>query len=444
MPNPGKGPTLFAALLAVAALSGAPAPAESPAGPAATPPTDQEIDAWFARIPAGEAAQVEEEVRGRIAALEGTPHADAIVMTHLLSVLSLALALGGKASDPATMALAERNLALTERVVGTEHQLYARALTDCSRVALQGGNYPIARGYAERSLALRERLLPAGDPSIGRALVSLGTVVQKAGDPNEGRRLMERGLAIYEKAEKVDPLWIPAGNMTLGILLIDLRELDEAEMRLTRARDGLTSLYGEKNPHVANAINALGIVHELKGDLVRARDDYERALAIQVAVLPSENPYIAGILHNLSLVSHNMGDTAAAADFERRALAMSEKTWGPDHQETLRGRHALGIYLGALGESEEAERFLAAALAGREKSLGPDHFDTAESLAGLADLYVDTGRAEEALPLLLRALAVRETALGPDHPIVALSLSSLSRCEARLGRREAARLHSGR
>jgi CHAT domain-containing protein/tetratricopeptide (TPR) repeat protein len=255
---------------------------------------------------------------------------------------------------------------------------------------------------------------------------------------------MERGMTIYEKATDLPPLSIPAGNMTLGILLIDLRDLEAAEDRLIRSRDGLIALYGEQNTHVGNAWNSLGIVYDLSGDLVRARDAYERALAIQEAVLPPEHPHLAAVLHNLSLVSNGMGDTEAAIDFERRALAMSEKTLGADHQETLRGRHALGIYLTARGDTEQAERLLSEALAGRERTLGADHFDTAESLGGLADLMVDTGRAAEALPLLERGLRVSEQALGADHPIVALRLSSLSRCEARLGHREAARIHAER
>ncbi|HKQ98211.1 MAG TPA: tetratricopeptide repeat protein, partial [Candidatus Polarisedimenticolia bacterium] len=132
------------------------------------------------RIQSGEAEAVDAEARRFLAELEKSGAAESRLTADLLNILSLALVAEGKAADPEALAVTTRNLALTERLVGTEDLLYARALTDHGWTAFQAGDFATARPYLERSLALRQRLLGPDDPSVGRALMNLGGVVLRS------------------------------------------------------------------------------------------------------------------------------------------------------------------------------------------------------------------------------------------------------------------------
>jgi len=450
MAKPGIAMGLLAAVLAACALLHFSAAGQaavsggagsSPAGPASSAPNPEAIEALRRRLRSGEVAAVEAEVRRALEAAERAPEPDSMAVVSLLDLLVEALEAGGKAADSETLALAERDLALTERLVGTDHILYARALAGRGRVASARGDYVTARRFLERSLALRERLVGPDDPAVGRTLSTLGGVIMLMGDLAGARPLMERALAINEKAEGPEAASVGMAAANLGSLLMVLRELDQAVPLHERAVAILTRVHGEQSFMVAKALSNLAVAHELGGDFVRARTVYERSLAIREATLPPDHPAIGGSLHNLSILAHKMGDTRASADLARRALAIMERASGADHPETLRVMHSLGMYLHALGEDGEAEAFLTTALAGRERALGADHFDTAESLAGLGMLYLDAGKADRAWPLLDRSLAVREKSLGADHPVVATGLADLAHCETALGRRDAAGAH---
>jgi CHAT domain-containing protein/tetratricopeptide (TPR) repeat protein len=430
--------SLAAALFAAMAILPA-----SAAGPAADTPADlstESIEALAKRIFNGQAVAVEAESKRRLEEAERSAP-DSRGMADILSFRIVALENVGQGAGPEALSLAERNLALCERLGGKEDVLYARALNDRGRIAMDRGEYAAAREFTERALALRERLLGKDDPSLGRVVNNLGAIALQMGDLQAARGYMERALAIFDKSEGPESGHAGQALANLGIVCIRLEDLDSSVQYFERARAVLSKVNGENSFTVAKVLNGLGIAQEHRGDYASARASYEKSLAAYEASLPADHPEIAWVVHNLGVLSFKMGDTKAAVDLTRRALAILQKTSGPDDAETLRIVHSLGTYLHVLGEDDEAEKTLQAALDGRERSLGPDHFDVAESLGGLGTLYLETGRPERALPLLERSLAIREKALGPDHPFVATSLDDLARCEATLGRRDAALPH---
>ena len=402
----------------------------------------ESIDGLRKRILDGDAVAVEAESKRRLEESERTAP-DSQAVSDLLSLRIAALEGIGQGAGPEALAIADRNLLLTERLVGKEDLLYARALNDRGRLSNLRGDYAAARGFFEGALALRERLAGPGDPSVARPLLNLGVSAMRLGDYTGARAYFERALAILEKS---DPESGAMGNAlgNLGMVMDELEEPERAIEYLERALHVLTKVNGDKSVPVARTLNNMGIAHELAGDYAGARDAYGRCLAIREAILPADHPDIASVLTNLGVLTMEMGDTRRAADLVRRALAIFTKSSGPGNSLTLKAQLNLGTYLHLLGENEEAEKVLGASLDGREKALGPDHVDVAESLAGLATLYVETGRPERGLPLLERALAIREKGLGPDHPAVAASLGDLARCEAALGRLSAARIHDER
>jgi CHAT domain-containing protein/tetratricopeptide (TPR) repeat protein len=392
------------------------------------------------RLDIGGADAVAAEARRR---LEEAGSADTALTTvlDLLNLLILADDVSGQGGGDEARASAEREVALTEGKAGPEPLLYARALADRGRVAMQAGDYKRARDDMQRALDLRETHGSEGDPAIGRLLLSLGTIDAGLGNLDGAQTLMERGLAAIEKTEGPESIRAGRALTNLGYLMIEKREGAKAVELLLRARTIFAKDPGEKSATFAKMLDNLAIAYEQTGDYVDARATYQQAIEALTALYPQGHPDIGAVMHDFGVMIYKMGDTRAAEDLTRRALASYEVLVGPEHPDTLRMMNSLAHYQHELGQEEEAEALLRKTLSVREKTIGPDHYDTAESLGDLGMFLVDRGDATAALPLLERALAVGEKALGPDHPVTATDLENLARCEAALGRRDAARAH---
>jgi tetratricopeptide (TPR) repeat protein len=94
------------------------------------------------------------------------------------------------------------------------------------------------------------------------------------------------------------------------------------------------------------------------------------------------------------------------------------------HFASLSGK--LGSALIAASSYKEAEYQLRVALDMRKKLFGEDDLKTAESMNDLATLFYHTGKFAEAEPLLHNAVSIREKLLGKNDPLTATSLNDLA------------------
>ena len=204
-------------------------------------------------------------------------------------------------------------------------------------------------------------------------------------------------------------------------------EYDAAEEFCARALEILESAHGPNHPHVARALNNLGVLYMELGRHPEAEPLLARALAMREADLGPDHPSVALNLYNLGLVCMELARPAEAESFHTRALRIREKAFEPDSPELLQSLVGLGVLYRTEGRYADAESLLTRVLAAREAALGADHPDVAMSLMFVAEVCADSGRGTEAERLYLRALAVWEKALGPDHPDVAEGLKGLAR-----------------
>jgi len=106
-------------------------------------------------------------------------------------------------------------------------------------------------------------------------------------------------------------------------------------------------------------------------------------------------------LNDLASVLYDQGDLAKARQLYERALALAirEKVLGPEHPTTNLVRRNLARLLVAAGSGAEALTFGETALAGHEKALGKNHRWTKDSARTTADALAALGRADEAAAL---------------------------------------------
>ncbi len=208
------------------------------------------------------------------------------------------------------------------------------------------------------------------------------------------------------------PVLLPGSNKELipsflrDMLWVDLRDDLSDEDALNKL---VSAIRGTKDEANSIAIQLrTGDKSRVAGDLRRAAEHYERALAIAKATYGQSHPLIASLMHRLGIVKQDQGDYAGALSSFENALKVGIESYGEDAQEISTTLNSLGSVLRDQGQYDEALMYFERLLAIDEASLGKDHPDVARDLNNLAQLYQDTNRLKETEPLMQRALKIYE------------------------------------
>lgn len=249
--------------------------------------------------------------------------------SHVLPLLSLAAALtvlSGCASAPAkpvnTKAGDDLYSGQPKAVFGTEFPAGSAA------EAAARGDKAIVDGDFDRALYFYVEAIGI-DPSDKTTLLKIGAIHRDREDP----RL---ALAAYRRV-----LMLEADNVQAlegaGLALLELRELEAAQVLLSRAV--------EHDERRWRAHEGLGVVADLRQDegwAQAAARHYERALEIQ--------PNAASVHNNLGYSRYLAGDLDAAAAAFERATAID-----PDYERAWRNLALVNV---KEGEYDEALRIL--------------------------------------------------------------------------------------
>ena len=280
--------------------------------------------------------------------------------------------------------LAERALAIRQKVLGGEHEDVATSLNNLAELYREQGNYSKAEPLYVRALAIREKALGKEHPDVATSLNNLALLYRGQGNYSKAEPLYVRALAIREKA------------------------------------------LSKEHPRVANSLNNLAELYQVQGNYSKAEPLYVRALTIWEKALGKEHPRVAQGLNNLAILYLRQGNYSKAEPFLVRALAISEKALSKEHPLVAISLNNLAALYSSQGNYSKAEPLYVRSLAIKEKVLDEEHPEVATSLNNLAELYREQENYTKAEPLYVRALTIREKALGKEHPDVATSLSNLA------------------
>jgi CHAT domain-containing protein/Tfp pilus assembly protein PilF len=323
--------------------------------------------------------------------------------------------------------LAERALAIREKVLGPDHPAVADSLHALASLYDDKSDYVKAEPLNLRALRIREETLGPNHPDVAKTLNNLAWIYGLMKESAQAESLYRRALAIQEKALGADHPEVATTLNDLALLYYEKGDYDQSILTNQRVLAIRERTLGPDDDGVAKALNNLALVYWKKGDYVKAEDIYQRALPIWEKALGPDHARVAIVLHNLARVYLETGEYTKAAPLYQRALAIREKALGPDHLDVAMSLNNLAMLYGRKGDYTQAEPLHRRALAIQEKKLGPDHPYVAVSLNNLARSYEDMGDYARAEPFYQRALAIREKALGPIHADVGESLNNLGR-----------------
>ena len=388
-------------------------------------PKDPRRNELEALINAGKYAEAESGARALLAEVEAAHGADAIQVAFALDTLVASLSYGNQPADAERRSLAERSLAIKERVLGPDDLEVATSLHLLANLHLAAADFSGARPLYERALAIREKALGPENPAVADTLATFASLLFDTGEYAAALPLNERALAIREKALGPGHPLVAASLNNIANLHAVMGDFGEARAAQERAIAIREKALGPDHPDLAKSLGNMANLLDIMGDYAAARSMYERALAIFDKALGPGNSFSATHMNNLAGTLESMGDYAGARALYERTLDIREKSLRPDHPDVAQSLMNLANLLTTTGDGAAARPFAERAVAIDEKALGPDHPDVAVALGMLAQ----TLEPVAAHGLLERALAIKEKALGPDHPSVADTLDSLSQLD---------------
>jgi tetratricopeptide (TPR) repeat protein len=326
---------------------------------------------------------------------------------------------GAQAAIPEANAIGYRPLiAETERLLGA---LAWR--TDHGEVA-EGALYrAIAAGEAGR----------AGYVTAEAWLELLWFVAQEQKHLQEARRLGVLAQAAVERYAN-NPGLTAALEERLGLIALDLHDLDGASAHLQRAYELRRATYGERDPSVAASLQHLALLAVERKDQAKAIELDRQALAILEVADGVDHPDTLLLVNTLAVALHQANRLDEALALYRRGLTSLERTGGKDSFDAAMYLHNMGMVLTTRGHHDEAIAMQRRALAIDEHVRSPDSPDLADQMYELGRTYNAAGRFTEALAALAPALPATERAYGPDSADVGLVVEEIGRALVELGR----------
>jgi tetratricopeptide (TPR) repeat protein len=213
---------------------------------------------------------------------------------------------------------------------------------------------------------------------------------------------------------------------SIAIALQSLGDLVRAKELLELALASDLKNFGENHSSVAARRTNLASVLKDLGELPRAKELLELALASDLRSSGEDDPSVATLRSNLAIVLRNLGELPRAKELLELALASDLKNFGEDHPSVATRRGNLAGVLQNLGSLPVAKDLLELALASALKNLGEDHPTVATRRSNLALVLQDMGDLPRAKELIDLALASALKNLGEDHPTVAVRRFNLA------------------
>ncbi|VAX42874.1 Serine/threonine protein kinase PrkC, regulator of stationary phase [hydrothermal vent metagenome] len=247
---------------------------------------------------------------------------------------------------------------------------------------------------------------------IGRTYFNLG--LWQEAEPH-----LRRAWEAAAEVEGPDGEMALFAEYSLGVVLRNLGQTEEAEQLLTDVLQRARRTLGNQHKRTIETLNALAQVHKLTRNLEAAEPLYREAL-VAAEALDEPHPSLLAILRgNLGEVLAMQGKTDEAAGLLRGSVEALEQDKGADHPNAARARLRLGLLLKQTGKPDQAEVEFRRAVEVLEATLEPTHNDLLAARLYLATLLDETDRAEEARPLYADIVASAEVALPAAHPALA-------------------------
>ncbi|MEL6868394.1 MAG: serine/threonine-protein kinase [Pseudomonadota bacterium] len=304
-------------------------------------------------------------------------------------------------------------------------------------IHLSDGDFRGTEQQIRQSLQLHEQLGLPRDDLYAKQLSALGDALQLAGDFTQSEIVLRDALEILDthvsptSSSRLDTLQV------LGVVLVQLNKLDDAEPMFLEILDVEAEVFGENNPSLDNTmvqlgrlyrkrnevdkaelwlrravehstrtrgrkvfdtaydLNELSMLLHIKGDFAGADAGFREALDIYTEVLDPKEPYIAALAAAYSTFMIDYGKPTEALALAEQAEAITSVSLPDGHWLHANSVGAIGLAQQALGNYQAAVAPLTMAF-GQLSESRPGNGSTIKSGEALLEVYGELGRDNDA------------------------------------------------
>jgi tetratricopeptide (TPR) repeat protein len=167
-----------------------------------------------------------------------------------------------------------------------------------------------------------------------------------------------------------------------------------------------------RHPLMATALNNLGLVEVTAGNVRRARQLFERALAIWHQTVGADHPDYASGLTNLASVEHGQKKRQLCAE----ALRIDQARLGALHPRVEADLNNAAMAALAVRDYPAAEAYFRLSLDVHMRRGAPETVEEGLVMANLAGVYMRQESPGEAEDMYRHAIAVLRRTAGPEDP----------------------------
>jgi tetratricopeptide (TPR) repeat protein len=268
-------------------------------------------------IAAGHPGQGADDLRRAIALVTKELGADSPELVDLEMQLGTALTAMGKAAD--AEAILRSALALSERAYGPDSERTGNVLDQLGNALEVIGKYDESLASIQRALAITERVEGPRAYNTGVSYANLAAVLAEVRRLDEAAAADRRAIQIFTDALGPDDPMVGQEWTNLGLTQDRAGQADDAIASLEKGQ-AIYEKSAPQHPGLAFALTALGSLRAGRGELVPARAELERALALRAA--PDTDPAVrASTEIELAAVVWRQGDRARGTTLARAAEA---------------------------------------------------------------------------------------------------------------------------
>ena len=260
-------------------------------------------------------------------------------------------------------------------------------------------------------------LQDAFGPKVQKQIDSLNRIISQ-GSADTAIASAYVGLAEILYVSDIDKL----ENLSIKAMEIADRNLAKSSTREIEKRAFRRSL--------AAALNNIGYVHDIKGDIPLALEYYNKAIKVLEVIGSKEG--VASALNSMAYLYVNQGDSARALEFYQRSLKIEEEIGAKEKMAS--SLKSIGAIYGNQNDITLALEYYNRSLE-MYKEINYQE-GMASSLNNIGVIYSGQGDSTRALPNFRKSLAIKEE-LG-DLEGAAYALSSIGNLYENLGEPEAA------
>ncbi|KIC76879.1 hypothetical protein DB41_DZ00010, partial [Neochlamydia sp. TUME1] len=185
-------------------------------------------------------------------------------------------------------------------------------------------------------------------------------------------------------------------------------------------------LANEINPQDSEVLSTLGIIYRQQGNLDKAAEYCDKALALNLNLYDENDPRMASCYANVGQTYKEQGNLDKAAEYYNKALALDLNLYGENNPQVASCHANIAQIYKEQGNLDKAAEYCNKALAVHLSFFGKNHLSVAIYYSNLGGIYEEQGKLDEAVEYSNKALALDIKLYSKYHPMVAIDYNNLA------------------